>query len=101
MANKPKTKLVEYHDENGPHRVILPVESNNVDLGIPYGVPFEAINFPIITPARVARTLREHGISDLSEVEMAVLEVDGSISVIPVGINHKRVKKPIKFLRNQ
>ena len=45
--------------------------------------------------------LREHGISDLSEVEMAVLEVDGSISVIPVGVNHKRVKKPIKFLRNQ
>jgi uncharacterized membrane protein YcaP (DUF421 family) len=45
--------------------------------------------------------LREHGISDLSEVEMAVLEVDGSISVIPVGVNHKHVKRPVKFLRNQ
>jgi uncharacterized membrane protein YcaP (DUF421 family) len=45
--------------------------------------------------------LREHGVSDLTEVEMAVLEVDGSISVIPVGVNHKRVKRPVKFLRNQ
>jgi uncharacterized membrane protein YcaP (DUF421 family) len=43
--------------------------------------------------------LREHGIGELSEVEMAVLEVDGSISVVPVGANHKHVKTPAKFLR--
>lgn len=43
--------------------------------------------------------LREHGIAEMSEVEMAVLEVDGSISVVPVGANHKRVKNPAKFLR--
>jgi uncharacterized membrane protein YcaP (DUF421 family) len=43
---------------------------------------------------------REHGIAELGEVEMAVLEVDGSISVVPVGGNHKRVKNPVKFLRS-
>ena len=43
--------------------------------------------------------LREHGIADINEVEMAVLEVDGSISVVPVGTNHRRVKNPAKFLR--
>jgi uncharacterized membrane protein YcaP (DUF421 family) len=45
--------------------------------------------------------LREHGISDLGEVEMAVLEIDGSISVIPVGANHRRVAKPAKFLQKK
>ncbi len=45
--------------------------------------------------------LREHGISNLSDVEMAVLEVDGSISVVPVGTTNKRIKRPLKFLRHQ
>ena len=45
--------------------------------------------------------LREHGISDVSEVEMAVLEIDGSISVVPSGGTTMRVKKPMKFLRHQ
>jgi uncharacterized membrane protein YcaP (DUF421 family) len=43
--------------------------------------------------------LREHGISEISGVEMAVLEIDGSISVVPVGSETKRVKKPFKTLR--
>jgi uncharacterized membrane protein YcaP (DUF421 family) len=43
--------------------------------------------------------LREHGIADISEVDTAVLEVDGSISVIPMGVEHKRIKRPVKFLR--
>lgn len=45
--------------------------------------------------------LREHGVADLSEVEMAVLEIDGSISVVPVGGTTKRVKRPVKYLRHQ
>ena len=43
--------------------------------------------------------LREHGISEISEVEMAVLEIDGSISVVPVGSETKRVRKPFKTSR--
>jgi uncharacterized membrane protein YcaP (DUF421 family) len=46
-------------------------------------------------------TGREHGVADLKEVEMAVLEIDGSISVVPVGEHTKRIKHPTKFLRHQ
>ena len=45
--------------------------------------------------------LREHGVADLSGVEMAVLEIDGSISVVPAGGTTKRVKRPVKYLRHQ
>ena len=45
--------------------------------------------------------LREHGVADLSDVEMAVLEIDGSISVVPTGGTTKRVKRPVKYLRHQ
>jgi uncharacterized membrane protein YcaP (DUF421 family) len=45
--------------------------------------------------------LREHGLAEISAVEMAVLEIDGSISVVPVGEATTHVKKPMKFLRHQ
>jgi len=45
--------------------------------------------------------LREHGVAEISEVEMAVLEIDGSISVVPVGGTTTCTKKPLKFLRHQ
>ena len=40
--------------------------------------------------------VREHGLADLSQVELAVLEIDGSISVVPVGESFKRSKEPVK-----
>lgn len=43
---------------------------------------------------------REHGLADLSGVEMAVLETDGSISVVPVGGTAQRGKKITKYLRH-
>jgi uncharacterized membrane protein YcaP (DUF421 family) len=45
--------------------------------------------------------LREHGVSTLDDVEMAVLEIDGSISVVPAGGETKHVKRPLKYLRHQ
>jgi uncharacterized membrane protein YcaP (DUF421 family) len=46
--------------------------------------------------------LREHGLGDLSDVDMAVLEIDGSISVVPVGGTTKHVKRPpLKYPRHQ
>ena len=45
--------------------------------------------------------LREHGVAGISEVEMAVLEIDGSISVVPIGGTATRTKKPLKFLHHQ
>ena len=45
--------------------------------------------------------LREHGVAELADVEMAVLEIDGSISVVPTSSEMKRVKHPTKYLRHQ
>jgi len=45
--------------------------------------------------------LREHGVIEVSNVEMGVLEIDGSISVVPVGESTTRVKRPLKYLRHQ
>jgi uncharacterized membrane protein YcaP (DUF421 family) len=45
--------------------------------------------------------LREHGIAALSDVEVAVLEIDGSISVVPASGETKRVRRRVKYLRHQ
>ena len=41
----------------------------------------------------VLAALREHGIEDVSEVELATLEVDGSISVVPISSHHPHARK--------
>jgi uncharacterized membrane protein YcaP (DUF421 family) len=45
--------------------------------------------------------LREHGVAEVRDVEMAVLEIDGSISVVPAGGTTTHVKRPVKYLRHQ
>jgi uncharacterized membrane protein YcaP (DUF421 family) len=40
-------------------------------------------------------------VAELGDVEMAVLEIDGSISVVPVGGTTKRVRRSVKYLRHQ
>ncbi len=36
--------------------------------------------------------VREHGVSEASEVDLAVLEVDGNISVLSEDFNHRTTK---------
>jgi uncharacterized membrane protein YcaP (DUF421 family) len=45
--------------------------------------------------------LREHGVAKVHDVEMAVLEIDGSISVVPVSAETHHIRRPIKFLKHQ
>ena len=45
--------------------------------------------------------LREHGVTDLKAVELAVLEIDGSISVVTTEAGVKRFKKPLKYLTHR
>lgn len=45
--------------------------------------------------------LREHGIASIGDVEMAVLEVDGTISVIPTGGHTRRMRRPPKLFKRQ
>ena len=44
-------------------------------------------------------SLREHGIEAVGDVDMAVLEIDGSISVVPMGSHTQRLKRTGKLLR--
>jgi uncharacterized membrane protein YcaP (DUF421 family) len=43
--------------------------------------------------------LREHGVANLEDVELAVLEIDGSISVVPTGGEVRRVRHPKALMR--
>jgi len=45
--------------------------------------------------------LREHGVADLSAVDMAVLEIDGTISVVPTGGTTRRVRRPLRARRRE
>lgn len=47
----------------------------------------------------LSAALREHGLGDIKEVEMAVLEIDGSISIIPTSEHTRVVKRPKSLFR--
>ncbi|MCW5880626.1 MAG: DUF421 domain-containing protein [Anaerolineae bacterium] len=46
-----------------------------------------------ILPDEVLAAMREHGIAELADVGMAVLEVDGSISFVPSGADVRRTRR--------
>ncbi len=48
------------------------------------------------------RSIREHGVSDIAKVDLAILEVDGNISIISQDFSHKTVKvrKKIQLSHN-
>lgn len=52
-----------------------------------------------ITHEQLMQALREHGMDDLAEAKMCVLEVDGSISVVPQDSQVLRTKRHFKALR--
>lgn len=45
--------------------------------------------------------VREHGVEALSEVKLAVLETDGSISIVPMGARVVRAAKRIRQTRKR
>ncbi|MCL5110479.1 MAG: DUF421 domain-containing protein [Chloroflexi bacterium] len=49
-----------------------------------------------ITRDEVLMALREHGISDPAQAQSAVLEVDGSVSVVPMGAEVKRTRHRLR-----
>jgi uncharacterized membrane protein YcaP (DUF421 family) len=53
-----------------------------------------------VSPDEVERALREHGVASVGEVALAVLEVDGSISVLKYDDvpGHLKPQKRLKFL---
>jgi uncharacterized membrane protein YcaP (DUF421 family) len=47
----------------------------------------------------VLMAMREHGIDHLSEVRSAILETDGSISVVPEASSSAKPKRHVRFLK--
>jgi uncharacterized membrane protein YcaP (DUF421 family) len=53
-----------------------------------------------ITEEEVVAAVREHGeVGDISQVELAVLETDGSVSVVPVSANVQRSRRRLRQRR--
>lgn len=51
------------------------------------------LNKARISIAEIKEALREHGVSQVADVDLAVLEVDGNISILSKEFTHKTVKK--------
>ena len=45
----------------------------------------------------VEMAMREHGVADIKDVQLAVLEPDGTISVVPTGVAMTRTKHRIRY----
>jgi uncharacterized membrane protein YcaP (DUF421 family) len=54
-----------------------------------------------VTKDQVLAAMRQHGLCDLGDVRMAVLEVDGSISVVPTRAPHHECDKVAKQRRRR
>jgi len=64
------------------------------------GVPIEyRMQREGVTHDQLMTALREHGLTRLDQARMCVLEVDGSISVVPVDSEVLRTKRHFKALR--
>ena len=47
----------------------------------------------------VEMAMREHGVDKIKEVELAVLEPDGTISIVPTGTKMHRTRHKVRFMR--
>jgi uncharacterized membrane protein YcaP (DUF421 family) len=50
-----------------------------------------------VDQAEVEMSMREHGITDMKEVQLAVLEADGTISIVPTTVAMTRTKHRIRY----
>ncbi len=60
---------------------------------------WEAMDKEGITREHVMAAMREHGIGDLQDVQIAVLEVDGTISIVPKEISIHRTRRRFRGLK--
>jgi uncharacterized membrane protein YcaP (DUF421 family) len=54
-----------------------------------------------IRPEELEEQIREHGFKDISEVKTAILEMDGSISVLPFDKEGKHAERQMPFVRRR
>jgi hypothetical protein len=88
--------LVEYADRGEPRRVTIPAslvrdgkaEGETLEAGVPYGVPWERLETAKVTPASIARALRNAGIwtcDDLRTKQMAAIGALQAVYGVDVG----------------
>ena len=54
-----------------------------------------------VEPEEVEEAVREHGIDSVQKVKLAVLEIDGSISIVPADARVLRSKKHVRQLKKR
>ena len=52
-----------------------------------------------LTEDEVEMAIREHGVDDLKEVELGVLEPDGTISIVPADTKLRRSRRKVRFIK--
>jgi len=52
-----------------------------------------------ITGDEVEMAIREHGVDSLKDVELGVLEPDGTISIVPTESNMRRTRRRVRFMQ--
>jgi len=79
-----ESALVEYAERGEPRRATIPAslvqdgkaEDETLEAGVPYGVPWERLETAKVTPASIARALRNAGVwtcDDLRTKQMAAV----------------------------
>lgn len=91
--------LVEWHQDEDFHRVTIPPEfidgegkchSADLELGIPYGVPFEDFIVIKATPEKIARLLRNRGIWTVEDLMLQHQVVTGVFKTV-YGLNYREL----------
>jgi uncharacterized membrane protein YcaP (DUF421 family) len=59
----------------------------------------QSLRHESIEEDEVLMAMREHGIADVKEVQTAVLETDGSISIVPKAGDVIRTRRHVRFLK--
>lgn len=54
----------------------------------------DALRRECVTQEQIHSILRQHGLSDIRQVLLAMLEVDGTISIVPKTATHRKLRKP-------
>ena len=58
-----------------------------------------ALKHEDLSPEDCEMALREHGVASVEEARLVVLEVDGTISVVPIDARVSRSRHPVRYLR--
>ncbi len=79
------------------HRLVTPTPTVLLRAGKPVA---GAMRKEGITQDEVEMAMREHGLNDITEVKLAVLEPDGSISIVGKDEKVQRRRRRVRFIRH-